>query len=433
MDLLLNKVQANLFISHKKKFAAHISFRWKNSEESSLKVDRLRWLLGIVEDMPGLTSHNDQLAGVDLIVNVYLSIFGYRKLDLPKDGFIPEFPNWNSQTEEYDDEPFQNNVLYDPTAVLDDPLVNSKSDGLILLAANERKLIYDLYEKLFANELFDCQDIKIYWGCRKTRKDKQGKIYSVGPLGFKDGITNPRQKDEIKQSGLVFYNTHSKPKLAGTYVAIILFEMDMSAFLATVTKVAMQIIEQIKEEVVVYSVTLGEIFSFAKSLFMGRDESGTPLKKQMEEVGGDEKVNFRRDLNGYYCPYRAHVRSLNYVNGLPLNHQIIRRGINWVSEDDPTDQRGLIFLSYQKDLQSQLFEGLYKSLEANNDFITYLNPNSDMKIELDVQLPWIDKKVSLVLEESDLNFKRYGGEGYYFAPTFTFFEHLSKHLYSLNL
>lgn len=118
---------------------------------------------------------------------------------------------------------------------------------------------------------------------------------------------------------------------------------------------------------------------------VGRWPNGAPLvaypEAEPEDYAGDnEGFRFEVDITAKLCPASAHIRKVNprgltTEQGGPqktLIHRMLRRGIPFGKPytDDPGDERGLIFISYQNSIAEQ-FEFLQKNW-ANH----YKNPHS---------------------------------------------------------
>lgn len=430
----LNKfdLQANILASHKKKYAVHYSFRWKRSKSNENQLQKLR-LAWLVEVSSILTYHQESSQDTEVITCLYISYFGYNRLQLPDGIQAPSFPNIRSNGT-YNNRPFQEKVHYpsNTPGQNDQNLDNSESDGLLLLASDKPGKIKKSIKKIFKQEyskIFAHKKARQFWGYRKTGVDQNGKIYSVGPLGFKDGIANPKDERIILRSAVKTADSLVGQISCGSYVAVILIKVFKEKFQQIANKISDQLKVSYSEELAAGKLTLEEIEMFSKALLFGRYENGLPLCNEADRCDEDRLV-YLNDLNGYSCPFRSHVRGLNRIDGTRIYEEIVRRGIVWTSPDQPQDELGLIFLSYHRDMKTQLFDSLFTSIEGNRDFIVYSNPNSNLNFQLDVKIPKIEKSARLFLKESDLNFKGYGGEAYYYAPAKLFFDQLQRYLSS---
>jgi Dyp-type peroxidase family len=115
----------------------------------------------------------------------------------------------------------------------------------------------------------------------------------------------------------------------------------------------------------------GEAAERAGALVVGRFEDGTPVTLAPEAQGGSVKnsFNYEHDLAGSKCPFHAHIRKAHprgaSPGGLAFDHavQMARRGIPYGDRlqdpdtgeflDLPHDGVGLLFMSYQADLDRQ--------------------------------------------------------------------------------
>lgn len=103
---------------------------------------------------------------------------------------------------------------------------------------------------------------------------------------------------------------------------------------------------------------------------MGRWRNGTPLSLRPhgpdDSLAGDEtavnRFGYDHDVMGYRCPVGAHIRranprgSLEFGGRLERRHRIIRRGMPYgedLSDTNLKDDRGLVFVCYQADIERQ--------------------------------------------------------------------------------
>ena len=429
-------IQANILKSHKNKVAVHISFRWKRTAnlltEKKLKVARLSWLIKMSKFL--FYTQEDCVNKKCFITGLYFSKFGYDAIDLPEHVPVPFFPNIRNDGT-YNSRPFAEKMNYRRIFDREKNLYNYFSDGLIIVSAKNENIIREHILQIFDHEnkeLFD-HDHKIeYWGVRETKKDENGKDYSVGPLGFKDGISNPKNDNEIFNSAIKVIQGNKGNFILGSYVAFILIHILEEKFQKTVSKISKQLKEQFFSEINNRHLSEKEINDKSKALLMGRHEDGTPLCAHGDNCD-ENKLNFHNDPNAYHCPLRSHVRSFNRSNGSKIYESIVRRGIVWRSKENLEKKIGLIFLSYHRDLKTQLFDSIFNSFEGNRDFIVYTSPNSRDKIKFEFKFPQFSKIASISLVECDLDFKGYGGEAYYFAPSKPFYNQLENYLRTIEI
>jgi Dyp-type peroxidase family len=151
----------------------------------------------------------------------------------------------------------------------------------------------------------------------------------------------------------------------GSYLVFRRLRQDVAAFRAFVTTAATQA-----------SANLGKRESAERmaALLVGRWPSGAPVVlsplADQQQLGGDDNRNNDFDLSddgdGTVCPLAAHIRKVNPRNvgtdqGSPshsLVRRLLRRGIPYgpplpVSGKADGLDRGLLFLSYQTDIQEQ--------------------------------------------------------------------------------
>ena len=89
---------------------------------------------------------------------------------------------------------------------------------------------------------------------------------------------------------------------------------------------------------------------------IGRKQDGTPL---IPFVGSESNnFNYKDDPQGVQCPLNAHIRK---ANDRVTSPRIARRGITY---DDGPKERGILFMSFQADLQGQ-FEPLLEQMQGD--------------------------------------------------------------------
>jgi Dyp-type peroxidase family len=119
---------------------------------------------------------------------------------------------------------------------------------------------------------------------------------------------------------------------------------------------------------------------------MGRWRDGTPLTLRphgpddalASDKTASNRFTYEDDVMGFNCPIGAHIRranprtSLEFGDKLERRHRIIRRGIPYGEEFGDTsegdDDRGLVFVCYQADIERQ-FEFVQSAwLDSGNVF-----------------------------------------------------------------
>ena len=419
-------LQANILKPHDKEHVVFVSFKWKaapDGQEPFFQNERAKWLLEIIStndpDRSKLTFFEDQ-SNAAIIFNIFLSHFGYKKLNLSEEFHQPVFPNVRPNGT-YDPNPFRQELFYGIPPSGRPQLHNVESDGIILLAAQTRDEIDSELNLIFSDgyqSLFEPEEMRTYWGHRKFRGNPK---INVGPLGFDDGIANLRELAEVDEAAVV-RSKEAPDSALGSFTTLILLDIVRYQFEITAWKIVGQIEEQLRAMAPQVSIDSETLYRHARGLIVGRREKGGSLS------GGDrtDPLYFGNDLNGHLCPFRSHVRSFRHISGSSSYPQIVRRGVRWVDQEYPEAELGLIFLSYHNDLRRQMFEGIYKIMRGNFDFLTYSNLLGDEYLDFQIKVPKTDIIVDIRLQEKDLHFKYWAGEAYYFVPAKSFFDTLKE-------
>ena len=196
---------------------------------------------------------------------------------------------------------------------------------------------------------------------------------------------------------------------------------------------------------------LGDIGERAGASVVGRFENGTPVTKSDVEIKvtkeGDAGIfnnfDYSADTQGLKCPFAGHIRKTNPRSDLPGSKATLmaRRGITYGKrEDDLNDGRldnkpsygvGLLFMSYQSDLESQ-FEVTQRFWANNPDFVhddTGIDPiiGNPQSVNPPPAPPDIAAQRYPTIWDSTLSepihfsgyVKMLGGE-YFFAPSISF-------------
>ena len=86
-------------------------------------------------------------------------------------------------------------------------------------------------------------------------------------------------------------------------------------------------------------------------LMMGRHMDGRPMVAKPPENGED--FDFREDPAGRGCPFQAHVRRTNPRDAESQIRRIMRRGLPYSRLRHKEDDKGLMFLAYNANLEAQ--------------------------------------------------------------------------------
>ena len=354
MNVNKNNIQANILKGHKKKHVLFVSFKWKKkkdvSKDVSFRKKMIYWLVNAFEKEYELTSHSAQIdQEKKVIVSVYLSESGYRRLALNKSFHFPKFAKPRSETVF----PFKTMLDYGrDTSIRSDQILSGEdSHGMVIIAADSKDDIDRYYKGIFGKtyaSLFKKDKLLKFWGVRKI-VNRNGQRYFVGPLGFKDGIANPKYEDTIRKLTLVSAeNERNEKSIVGTFAAFIPLKVSKQKFNKTVGKITDQIMQQFPYGIQTKLFGKKDVQEYAKSLLIGRSPDGKPLA-HARDYKDENLFTYQHDQNAYVCPFRAHARSANNRSDEERRDKIVRRGLVWSKGGDSVE-KGLLFLSYHYDL-----------------------------------------------------------------------------------
>jgi len=178
----------------------------------------------------------------------------------------------------------------------------------------------------------------------------------------------------------------------------------------------------------------------AQAKIMGRYPNGSPIKdddkknvinftndfdyKEMYSVGEEGNQKWQNDDGGMKCPLSAHVRKANprtegtnYRN----KNKIVRRGMPYVETDQ---SKGLLFMSYQRNLESQ-FEELVTSMLHSP--LSNNTPTGSDLLTGKAGVPRIikvgEKEIAITPSHSLVTLL---GGAYFFAPCISFFKNINR-------
>lgn len=241
-------------------------------------------------------------------------------------------------------------------------------------------------------------------------------------FGFRDGISNPRFfpdpetrhrpdfEEPSRLNSVLRSDRGGAPHSCGSFLVYMKLKQNVEAFERVITNLATKIYTRTK---------IGDQEKdFAAALLIGRHKDGTPLTRSSVGIPGGKlnRFDYSNDPEGSACPLHAHIRKVNPRNGTDYS-RIVRRGMVYGNEYAP--EKGLLFLSFQRDLELQ-FESTVKRMfrESYNFNTTGRDPliSSASKYRTYYKT-WgggtDTKKVSTLMEDL-ITFK---GGLYFYAPS----------------
>ena len=276
------------------------------------------------------------------------------------------------------------------TAVLDQgrtdswhPELRQSIDVLLLLAHDDRQALARVVGKLIRpaddarpQDRLDQGFDVVFVQEGKAQRNQAGD--GIEHFGYVDGRSQPQMlksgiDQELKESpepGVARFDPSAPlkqfmlpdplaPQGHGSFFVFRKLEQNVAGFKAAEAKLAEDL------------GLKGEDAERVGAMVVGRFEDGTPVTLSPEARGGPVKNNFdyEHDLGGSKCPFHAHIRKAHprgaSPGGLAFDHsvQMARRGIPYGDRlqdpdtgeflDLPHDGVGLLFMSYQADLDHQ--------------------------------------------------------------------------------
>jgi Dyp-type peroxidase family len=267
------------------------------------------------------------------------------------------------------------------------------------------------------------------------------------PLFFEDEIDNYRVENSISASTPTedfVFNPEANIDLVLVKDPFVKNEKAMGSYL--VFRKLEQNVKGFKdaEEELAKKLKLdGEDAERAGAMLVGRFEDGTPVQLSGEAglINSAVLNNFDYEFNDESkCPYHAHIRKTNPRSDIgkeeSKRHTMARRGITYGKRkvdlsDKPTQDVGLLFMSYQKSIADQ-FEVIQRDWANNENFI---NRKETDKIGLDLVIGQGDSRAlgAYATKWGDPNtIKQFGfdlfvtmkGGGYFFAPSIEFLKNV---------
>jgi len=211
----------------------------------------------------------------------------------------------------------------------------------------------------------------------QLRNEKTG--IATSPLGFQEGFSNKVSAQTIRERMLVHEdwavfkdeNNNVIPTY-GSYMAFRKIEVREHVFETLIDKLVDRLREKEPDK------DEQSLRAYAKALYMGRFQNGTPVVINDEELepalwsssGQDLPFDYKKDPSGLRCPFGAHVRRMNPIGSGEKRLVILRRGM--LFRDKNSKRSGLLFVSFQGSIDRQ-FEPLFDRMAAprHPDAIAY--------------------------------------------------------------
>ena len=448
---ILNDLQANILRHHKRKYSRFLFLKFHKGARVFVRNFLAKMGNGFTKNdvQIKLTSASQQygkgntntkkFSASDEVYGMYLTFQGYSLLELSN--LAPA------------DISFQNTSvkLKNATKGFHSAEVNdyfSNSHAMILVATNNKrdleKSINALESEMQISKNGEGKYISIIGDQPgESLFDKKNKV-NLEHFGYVDGISQPRffpssnsQKSSVHPSSFSSLDTvlvrdlggEKKFSSYGSFLVFLKLEQDVNAF----EKLIKQIRElNLKDK---NGAPLVENDDDAKAVIMGRYPKGASIlkKEKKDEFSLDNNYSYdelvsdgkewKKDETGIGCPFFSHVRKSNPRNAdsnYKLNNRIARRGVPY---QDSEDKKGLLFLSFQRNIHEQFeklmtemlhssqLNGVYSGMDLltghhNNSRIINGNPNAVIK-----------PTAPLVT---------YKGGSYFFAPSISFFKNSTK-------
>ena len=434
---LLDDLQSNILRHHGKENVAHIFIHFKSGKEK----EAINWITGLADEKTGgLISAKKQIENRQAdVCSFYLTGAGYGYLGLldvaPKQSEHPAF--WADFTER----------TAMPKKFLDGSFRPKTKGGakevhaMLMCASNDENTITEM-----AGLNKGMAEVKIQKGFIRYEGSGVSRSWSKkarGWFGYKDGISTPlffpnKNMSSFNKQDLAPLNTilvkdrGAREFSAGSFLAMLKLEQDVAAF---------------NERVDTLSGKINGDKSVAKAMMMGRFEDGTPITSSRKDKSSADqrafdydskfvkkRTEYLSDEEGARCPFISHIRKANprKVDSDYEKRKIVRRGVQY-DERTATEKKGnkvpnknvgMLFLSFQKNIQNQfehilnkrmlkkMTDGIYSGLDAvlghsDQDLFYFPNEwNSNKKVGVHFDKPCVKLKDGLYLYAPSLTFLR---------------------------
>ncbi|MFK8005260.1 MAG: Dyp-type peroxidase [Saprospiraceae bacterium] len=448
---ILTDLQANILRHHKRKYSRYLFLRFHEGAQIFVRKFMAKMGNGFVNNDVGiqLTSASQQFGKETLnsksftesneIFGMYLTFQGYNFLELsnlaPADiAFQNASEKLTSATKGFHTGEPDNSF--------------SNLHAMILVASNNRRDLDKCINALKSEMQISKNGEPLYISIIGNQSgesmfDRDNKTYSEH-FGYVDGISQPRffpssnsQKSSVQLSSFSTLDTvlvrdlggEDKFQSFGSFLVFLKLEQDVVAFEKLIKQIRGL---NLKDK---SGAPLVENDDDAKAIIMGRYPKGASILKKgrkdeycfdnnydYDELVSDGK-EWKKDDQGIGCPFFSHARKANprtvdsrYKN----NNRITRRGVPY---QDSENKKGLLFMSFQRNIQEQfeklLTEMLHSSqlngVHAGMDLLTGHHNNTRI----------INGNPNAVIKPTD-PLITYRGGAYFFAPSLSFFKNITK-------
>ncbi len=441
---LLEDLQANIVKHHRKDNTCFVFVQFIDGKNDKAKS----WMAHFAEQE--ITSAYKQIkedrgekkGQLAVICGLYFSHHGYEFL-----GINPvKVPGNEVQKSAFRDGMMTRTVFNKGNA---DPMFNEKWHAVLLFASDSQSLLDSKYNSC-ENSL---NGIAFTYRQNGALISDNGEKKSSDWFKFRDNVSQPfffpslsanREKHlklrDVSPLALVLtpdlcgHHQHS----CGSFVSFMKLEQHVKAFNDTVKDLAEHLDKEHPDE------------QLAGAYLIGRFKDGTPVTSSSkptspakpdnsfdysEIVANDKTLN--TDLEGTRCPFHAHIRKANPRIPGTEAQRIVRRGIAYDErkesergDDQPENEAGLLFLSFQSSLEEQfegiLFDWMQNSYPAGIDAIlgdSHLQP-------LSFPAKWNDDATSERIEyQMSKPLVTFKGGMYLFAPSISSLIRLDPDVY----
>lgn len=364
---LLDDLQANILKGHGRDHSLHLFFSFKSARRDDIKK--------AIHQLSGnLKTAKQQLADADQFKSTkrdggtvrcfFLSAHGYAALGV-EDKAPPSEP----------DSAFRMRMgtrtdLHDEDVATWDGHFQQPTDAMLLLADDDQARLTAERDSVVA--AFAAVGASLL-GEERGDQQRNARGDGVEHFGYVDGRSQPLfltediDNEQLHTDGSSMWDpqfpldqvlvTDAKgAAVLGSYFVFRKLEQNVLRF-------------KLKEQAVADALGLaGGARELAGAMMVGRFEDGTPVVLRNEAgIGGGVPNNFNYDddLAGIKCPFHAHVRKTNPrgTGGFEPHpderrHLMARRGITYGEReegmgDQPEQDVGLLFMSYQASLENQ--------------------------------------------------------------------------------